>query len=334
MNLNTVTVTDAPPIVTRRTATISKYLIPCTSLLLLLVILADLSLSPSGVSVHLPEVIQSISHHVFHSHLSESMIQNNSDQIVWQIHFPRALLAAIVGALLACSGVGLQSLLLNPLADPYTVGVSSGAAVGAMVAELLGLGLMLNGFATMSVAFLFGILAVIAVYALARARGKVSVESFLLAGIVVGTMLWSSIPLLLTLSHRSNDYGRIIYTLLGSLQSSDWSRVELIIPIFVVGFLMMQRWSRELNLMSFGEEAAHNLGLPVETIKQQIVIVTSLMTAAAVSTCGIVAFVGLIVPHIARKITGPDHRTLLPLAAIIGSILLIVSDTVVRVYLM
>lgn len=255
------------------------------------------------------------------------------DAIVWQVRMPRVVTAALVGALLALAGVALQGLLMNPLADPYTVGASAGAAVGAATAEVIGIAALAGGLVGAGVAFVTAISASALVYALARVGGKVSVQTFLLAGVVVGTMLWSMIPLLMVLSGRADDLQRIYFYLIGSLQGADWSRAALLSPFALISLVVLLAFSRELNLMTLGEESAHHLGVNVESFKRLVLAVGALATAAAVSVSGIIGFVGLVVPHIARRFVGPNHLRLLPVAALAGASLLVASDTVVRVWL-
>lgn len=305
------------------------------ALLLLVLLLVDLMLSPEGVSIGPREVGTVLLHHlpVLRS-IPHRAPAPDADTIVWELRLPRALAAALIGALLGYAGVALQGLLMNPLADPYTVGVSAGAAVGAAAAEVLGLSALWLGFGGTALAFVAALGAVTLVYTLARVGGRVSVHTFLLAGVVVGTLLWSLIPLLMTLAGRSQELSRILYYLIGSVQSAeDWRRVGLLAPFLLCLAVCMRLWARELNLMSLGEESAAHLGVEIESFKRRVLLLGSLGTAAAVSVGGIIGFVGLIVPHLARRIVGPDHRALLPLAALFGAILLLVSDTLVRVYL-
>ena len=258
------------------------------------------------------------------------------DSIVWQSRVPRALGGALVGMLLAAAGVAFQSFLQNPLADPYMVGVSSGSALGSVLVILLGGAGLLAGFAPVLGAFAFGLLATAIVYALARTNGRLSAQTFLLAGIVVGTFLWSLIPLMLSLANRTGNLDRqsaILSQLLGNLGGLDWNRVLLLLPFAIVGLIALGTAARELNLLTLGEESAAQLGVNTETFKIRIVLAGALVTAAAVSVAGIVAFVGLVVPHIARRLVGPDHRVLLPASMLLGGLVLVAADWLSRVFL-
>lgn len=270
--------------------------------------------------------------------LSESDL--NYETIVWGIRVPRAVLALIVGALLAMAGAALQGLLLNPLADPYTVGVSSGAALGAGVATVLVARFHLTGplsdYGTPLLAFLFAMGAMFIVYTLARSGGRVSIHSFLLAGIVVGSFLWAllSFVLALTAGDPAQAQGKIISWLLGSFEAREpWLTVHVAFPFAVFGLVSLFAFARDLNVFAMGEETARHLGIETENLKMIIIAVVSLITAAAVSVSGIIGFVGLVVPHICRKVFGPDHRLLIPTSALAGATLTVLADLASRAVL-
>jgi iron complex transport system permease protein len=246
--------------------------------------------------------------------------------IVWDLRIPRVLLAALVGMSLAMAGTVLQGLLLNPLADPYMIGVSSGAAVGAGLAVMLGLAVaFLPAFA-----FVTALISVGIVYALARRGGNVSMLSFLLAGVVVGAFMWATLTLILTVAPDTT-LDRIVFWTMGSLAGTDpWASAGLLAPFAILGFLLLYAFTRDLNIFALGEESATYLGLRTESLKRIIITLATLVTAAAVSVSGTIGFVGLMVPHMARRIVGPDHRILLPSAALMGAILMIAADGVAR----
>ncbi len=293
-------------------------------------LLVSVAMGPADVPVTPMQAVRVVAYHALGRGPEPPL---EVDAIVWQVRLPRALCGAMVGMLLGAAGVALQGLLMNPLADPYTVGVSAGAAVGAATAEVLGFGGILMGLGAVAPAFAAALGAVALVYALARVNGRVAVHTFLLAGVVVGTLLWSLIPLLMVLGHRGDDLQRIYFYLVGNLQSTDWLRASLLTPFCVICWALLRLWAAELNLMALGEETAHHLGVDTERFKRKVLLVGSLATAAAVSVSGIIGFVGLVVPHIARRLTGPDHGRLLPVAAMLGAGLVLASDTLVRVWL-
>lgn len=307
------------------------------SLLLLLIILTlvlafDVSYGDTRIPIsHIARVVSS------HLHLTSAHAVPDMDQtIIWQIRIPRAVLALLVGVLLAIAGTALQGLLLNPLADPYTVGVSSGAALGAGIATLLGLMNKFGGYGVPAVAFIFAIGAMVVVYSLARSAGRLSMQSFLLAGIVVGSFLWALLSFVLAIAagDPSEAQGKIIQWLLGSFNAADpWGYVRIAAPFAVFGVIALFAFARDLNVFAMGEETARHLGIETENLKILIIAITSLITAAAVSVSGIIGFVGLVVPHICRKLFGPDHRILIPTAALAGAILTVLADLVSRAIL-
>ncbi len=293
--------------------------------------LQGLATGPAGVDLAPADVVMVIAAHI--PGLSVPPPDPVGDAIIWEVRLPRILAAGLVGALLALAGVALQGLLMNPLADPYTVGASAGAAVGAAAAEVAGVAALAAGLAGVAAAFAAALASAGLVYSLARVGGRVSVHTVLLAGVVVGTLLWSLIPLLMVLAGRGDDLQRIYFYLIGSLQGADWTRVWLLVPFAALTVGILVRYRRELNIITLGEETAYHLGVPVEAFKRGVLGIGALSTAAAVSVAGIIGFVGLVVPHIARRAVGPDHRRLLPVAALLGASLLTASDTIVRVWL-
>lgn len=299
-------------------------------LLLLLAVAVVLSASVGAVTVPPADVAKVIVNHiptlgeVYHFSIPEPV-----DRIIWQIHIPRMLLGALVGMSLAMAGAVLQGLLLNPLADPYMIGVSSGAAVGAGIAVILGLSGILMGFGIPLFAFISALIAVSAVYMLAHRGGKVSVLSFILAGVVVGSFMWAALTFMMTVA--SQNLETIVFWTMGSLAGSDpWSRVFMLTPFAFAGFLVLYAFARDLNIFALGEESARYLGLEVESLKRILIGVVTLITAAAVSVSGTIGFIGLMVPHIARRLVGPDHRILIPCSALLGAVFMIAADVVAR----
>ncbi|MBC8103999.1 MAG: iron ABC transporter permease [Cytophagales bacterium] len=251
--------------------------------------------------------------------------------IVWELRLPRVLLAALVGATLSVAGVSLQGLLGNPLADPYTIGVSSGASVGAGAAILLGLGAAWGGLALPLMAFAAALLTMLLVFALARVGGTLHAASFLLAGIIAGSFLWAVMTLLLSLAQQ--EQRTILNWLMGRFADADWSKVALLFPLTLGGTLLLAACGRGLDAFSFGEDTARSVGVEVERFKAGILALAALLTAASVSVSGIIGFVGLVVPHLARSLVGPPHRTLLPAAALLGAILTVLADLIARLIL-
>ncbi|MCX6344618.1 MAG: iron ABC transporter permease [Armatimonadetes bacterium] len=323
-----------------RSRIFSRLLISCALLLILLACALALDVSYGETKIPIGTVARVAISHM--PALGGALCEADAgfDVIIWGIRVPRAALALIVGALLAMAGAALQGLLLNPLADPYTVGVSSGAALGAGIATVvvakLGLGGLAGGYVTSAVAFGFAIGAMFIVFSLARSAGRVSVHSFLLAGIVVGSFLWAllSFVLALTAGDPAQAQAKIISWLMGSFDAADpWMAVKVAGPFAVFGLVALFAFARDLNVFAMGEETARHLGIETENLKVIIIVVASLITAAAVSVSGIIGFVGLVVPHICRKLFGPDHRLLIPTSALAGATLTVLADLVSRVVL-
>ncbi len=252
-----------------------------------------------------------------------------ADAIIYKIRLPRVILALFVGAALAAAGAALQGLLRNPLAEPYTIGVASGASVGAaLVMVFVGGGLLGPALLPLA-AFLGAFLTAILVYRLALINGHMAVETLILAGVVMSSFMSAILSYMLTLA--GENLQQVIYWLMGSLglRGSDYFIYTL--PVLVVGILLLCLFGRDLNILTFGEETAGQLGISVERTKRIILLLAALLTGVAVSLAGTIGFVGLIVPHLVRLILGPDHRVLLPVSAIGGGIFLIWADLVARV---
>jgi iron complex transport system permease protein len=250
------------------------------------------------------------------------------ETIVLLIRVPRVLLAALVGAGLAVSGAALQSLFRNPMADPFILGISNGAALGASAVLLSGVSFGLGLFNLPLAAFACGTVTMLLVYELARMGNRVSTHTLLLSGIAVSAFLSACTSFLLFTS--SENLHQVIFWMLGGFAGRTWDHVYMVLPFIVLGVIVMVTFARSLNALMFGEESALYLGVPAEQLKKVLLIVASVVTGAAVAVSGIIGFVGLIIPHIVRLAVGPDHRLLLPLAVVAGSIFLIAADTVAR----
>ncbi len=252
--------------------------------------------------------------------------------IFFDIRLPRVLLAGLVGASLALAGTALQGLFRNPMASPYVLGISAGAALGAVVALIFRIDFAVPVLPAVPLAAFAGALAAtLLVYSLARIKGRVPVATLLLAGIAMGSFLSAVVSMILVFSEES--VANVLFWLMGGLSSADWTGLTLVVPYFVAGVGILIFSARELNALLLGEEASKHLGIDVERLKRRLLFATSLLTAAAVAVTGIIGFVGLIVPHIVRLIVGPDHRLLIPLAGLSGAILLTVMDTFARTVL-
>jgi iron complex transport system permease protein len=295
------------------------------SLLLILVILVSVTMG----SVKVPP-LRSI-RILFQSLLGLKGTESETERtIILSLRLPRAILAGFVGAGLSVSGVTFQALLRNPLADPYILGVSSGAAVGAILAILLGLGTFSLGLPLAS--FLGAFLTILVVFYFGKQDGKIHPNTLLLAGVIIGSFLSALIMFFISVSQKE-ELHTIIFWLMGDFSFSNARAILIIFPYILLGGLLLYLRSRHLNLILSGEESAIQLGVNVEKLKLVSYLSASLITAASVSVCGLIGFVGLIIPHSVRLIFGPDHRLLIPASALIGASFLIASDTFARTLL-
>ncbi|MEK4762035.1 iron ABC transporter permease [Viridibacillus sp. FSL E2-0187] len=250
--------------------------------------------------------------------------------ILWKIRMPRVVLAGLVGASLAIAGAAFQGLLKNPLADPYTLGVSSGASVGAVVTLFFGISTPIFGIYTLPAFSMLGaLLAMMGVLAFARLVDRtMKMETLILTGIIVSSFLGALISLLIALT--GDELRQIIGWLMGSVSMRGWPYVKMVWPFVLIGSFLLWLNRRELNAMLFGEERAKYLGVDVKKSKILILIGGSMLTGAAVAVSGTIGFVGLVVPHMTRLLFGADHRHLLPLSFLNGASLLIVCDLFAR----
>jgi len=250
--------------------------------------------------------------------------------VILEIRLPRILTAVLVGAGLATAGAVFQGLLMNPLADPYTLGVSTGAAFGASLAIFFGIFLPGGlGMLTVPLFALAGaLLALGAVYGLALVNGTLAVTNLILSGVIVSAILSAAISFLKSMSGEG--VGSIVFWLMGSFASRGWHHVFLCLLPVLAGLLICCYYADDLNVLSLGSNAARQLGVDDGKVITILLVTSSLITAACVSVSGIVGFVGLIVPHLMRMLVGPDHRILIPVSAVGGALLLSGADTVAR----
>ena len=244
--------------------------------------------------------------------------------IVWQIRLPRIILAFLVGAGLACCGVVFQGMLRNPLAEPYTLGVSGGAALGATIGIISNLG----GYWLALCAFSGALLSITTIY-LVASRKRFSIPSLILSGVILSFLFSSVVLLIFALAKAERVHGAILW-LMGDLSSAEPGLLKIVALLIPAGIFLIFLFSREINLLTLGEEKASHLGLQVEGVKKILFLLASVITGACVAASGIIGFVGLIVPHFLRRFTGPNHQVLIPAAVIGGAVFLALSDTLAR----
>ncbi|MEV4615544.1 iron ABC transporter permease [Kitasatospora sp. NPDC049258] len=253
------------------------------------------------------------------------------DLIVWQLRVPRALLAALVGAGLGLVGAAVQALVRNPLADPYLLGISSGASLGAVAVIVLGTtGGALAGLGISAAAFLGALGAFALVWAMARRGGGFSPLRLVLAGVGIGQFLAGFTSYLVLRAGDERQTRGVLFWLMGSLGGATWSGLAVPAAAVLLGLVALLARARGLNALLVGDETAASVGVPVARLRRELFVVTSVLTGVLVAVSGAIGFVGLMVPHVCRLLCGGDHRRLLPLSALTGAVLLVVVDTVAR----
>ncbi len=257
-----------------------------------------------------------------------------AERIVWLLRMPRVLLALLVGGGLSIIGAAMQALVRNPLAEPYILGISSGASAGASLFYLGFLPPLLSKTLSMPLAaFAGGLAAVTVVYLVARAGSRLSVARLLLAGVAMSALM-ASVTSFVTLASPEPDRLRaVLFWLLGSLAHTHWGVLPLPALVTALGLLVMLALARPLDALLMGDEPAHSLGVPVEATKRVLIVLAALVTGALVASSGAIGFVGLIVPHAVRSLVGVTHRRLVPLSFLAGAVFLLWADVLARVLL-
>lgn len=249
--------------------------------------------------------------------------------IIWTIRLPRIILGFLAGASLAVCGAGYQGIFKNPMADPFILGVSSGAALGAAIGIVLNFSGSFLGFSGITMlAFAGSFLAIGLVYGISHVGSKVPVSTLLLSGVAVNSTLSSVMSLIMMLNRNSMD--QIMFWTMGSLNGKGWTQIMIVLPWVTIGMVVLFTSTSDLDIMLTGEETATQLGVDVEAVKRKILVASSIITAAVISVTGIIGFVGLVVPHVVRLITGPKHRVLLPMSLVFGGAFLVICDTMAR----
>lgn len=311
-----------------------KYRFPALKMIVLLILLfvailvavsvgsADLSVKDS-LYIMLSKILG------FDVSSGKNVISEIYVRIVWDIRMPRILTAALVGGALALVGAVFQGIFQNSLADPYTLGVSSGAALGATIAMLFGSSIQIFAFGTVGLfSFIGAILTVFVVYHVAGISGKATTVNMLLTGTAISTLLSAVISLIMTF--HDDEISKVYMWTMGSFASATWEKVCFLVIFVGIGSVIFIILAEKLNLMLMGEEDAKCLGLDTNKLRKLFIVTASLLVAASVSVSGIIGFVGLIIPHCVRMLSGADHRKLLPFAGVTGAIFLVICDTVAR----
>ncbi|WP_128896489.1 FecCD family ABC transporter permease [Longirhabdus pacifica] len=289
-----------------------------------------LGLFISSVSYPVLDIIRVVFHHLFSIGYVED-VPRNMQLIIWEIRLPRIVLAFLVGAALSIAGAVFQALLRNPLADPYTIGISSGASLGAVIVIFFQLQWVLFGGLTLPiVAIGFGMLTLIIVLAMASLSGRnLQTETIILAGIMMSSFIGAVISLLIALSD-ANGLSQIVYWLMGSFRMRGWEHVQIFLPFFVVGCLLLLPFTRDMNAMALGDDGAHHVGMNVKRKKILLLSGAAILTGASVSVSGAIGFVGLVIPHFVRLLIGSNYKHIIPLSMWIGGGYLVLCDLLSR----
>lgn len=250
--------------------------------------------------------------------------------ILLQVRLPRVFLGFLVGSCLASVGVALQALLRNPLADPYVLGVSSGAALGVALAVLFGIGTTVLALSILPVCgFVGGLLALLVIYRMASTYDRLPIHSVLLAGVILNAIFSALIMFITSIMEPNRSFGMMAW-LMGSLTAPAYPVLAALSAYLLIGLVFLFKQVRVLNILALGEEPAQSLGIDTERIKRFIFLLSALLTGAVVSFSGMIGFIGMIIPHAVRLVVGADHRLLLPASALVGGMFLMVADTIAR----
>jgi len=279
-----------------------------------------LGLAVGSVPVPLREVVSTL--------LAGPGAGTESAAIIWTLRFPRVVLAFVEGSALGVAGAVMQGLFRNPMADPYVLGVSSGASLGAVIGMVSGLGSALGYWSMPALSFGGAVASMAVVYGLATYGGRTDTWTLLLSGVATSSLVSAAIAFVMVLFRERVD--EIVFWTMGGLSRASWRTVAAAVPYTLPGVLALFTYGGALNALSFGEEPAFHMGVPVEKAKRALLWLSSLIVAGGVAFTGPVGFIGLIVPHAVRLVAGPDHRRLLPLSALFGGNALLLADLLAR----
>ncbi|WFD09888.1 FecCD family ABC transporter permease [Tepidibacter hydrothermalis] len=307
----------------RKKAFLIGIVLLCLSVLLLII-----SVNVGRADIKIMDVVKIIVSKITSRNDILSGISKSKVAIVWDIRLPRILVALLVGGGLAVSGAIFQSLLMNPLADPYTIGVSTGAAFGAVLCIYINIFIIQTPMPIMPFAFMGAIVTLLIVMKIANIDGYMSSSNLIIAGIIVSSILSAGISFLKSTS--GEQVFAIVYWLMGSLNSRTWSQVIVSLPIILICTFACIYFADDLNILAFGEKEARALGVNTKRTRNIFLICASLITAVCVSVSGIIGFIGLVVPHIVRFSLTSDNKYLIPISSLLGAILLLMADNISR----
>lgn len=298
-------------------------------ILLLLIIIGSTNIGVANISVKQTAEILLSKIPLVNNFITLDNIKESSIVIILKLRLPRIILAGFVGAGLSIVGASFQGMFKNPMADPYVLGISSGAALGATLSMVFGIDSHIIGLSVTTLcAFIGAVITTLIVYNIARIGSKVPSTTLLLSGVAISFLLSSIISLIMTFKREQIE--RIVMWTMGSVSAASWNHVLVVIPVVMVSTLILYFLSRDLNVYQLGEDDAKTMGIETEKLKKYILLICTIQVSVAVSVSGIIGFVGLIVPHVVRFLTGSDNRVVIPFSALVGAIFLVLCDTIAR----
>lgn len=289
----------------------------------------SVSLSLGAAKVGIKDIVNIIYGKISGNENIFSYLEDSTVYIIWNIRFPRIIVSLFIGGMLSIAGVTYQGILKNPMADPFVLGISSGAALGATIGIISKISFNIFGLNFISImAFAGALLVIFIVYNIARIKNEIPVTTLLLSGIAMSQFLTAILSTIMMLNDR--DLNKIFFWTMGSLSGKGWESIMNILPYAGLGMIILMYYAKDMDILLLGDESAKNLGVEADRVKKIILVTASVITAASVSVSGIIGFVGLIVPHIVRMFIGPKHIKLLPLSFVTGGGLMVVCDTIAR----
>ena len=317
----------------QKSLSIQAYILVLVGLLALLIfsILAAITFGNADISIK--EVYSVVAYELFHIDRFSEFAEGAIHDVVWIIRFPRVLLALSVGMGLSVCGVIMQAIVKNSLADPYILGISSGASMGATLATLFGVGYMFGSNSVGVMAFLGAMLTSFVVLFIASTGGPSNAGKLILSGMAVSAGCSAFSNFAIYMAHNQNATSELMFWTMGSLASAKWNNVSIIFPLMLAGTLIFWSQFRNLNLMLLGDEVSITLGTDLYKVRGKYMILASLMVGFCVYSAGTIGFVGLIIPHAVRMIFGTNHKHLIPICALVGGIFLIWADVLCRIIL-
>lgn len=299
-------------------------------LIIFLIISIMIAVTIGSVDISIYEVYNAIGYKLCNRNGYSESISNPVYDVVWLIRLPRVILAVAIGMGLAVSGVIMQAIVKNPIADPYVLGISSGASLGATSAIMIGVGASFGTNSIGIMAFIGALIISFAVMLLSNVGGKATSSKLVLVGMALSSISSAFSSFIIYISNNITGMKDVTYWLMGSLGGANWENIRVILPIMIIATLFFWSRYRTLNLMLLGDEVSITLGTDLHKSRHIYLVITSIMIGFAVYSCGTIGFVGLIIPHIARLLFGTDHKKIVPISALLGGIFLVWADVAAR----